>query len=104
YSVSASNTHLHSFPTRRSSDLLIHPSSARQRQGNSDRFVFASRADLACLWRGKERSWDCGGRPRRGEGLGDCRVDGNREAAPGEDRKSTRLNSSHVSISYAVFC
>src|SRR6266704_4144355 len=24
--------------------------------------------------------------------------------APGEDRKSTRLNSSHVSISYAVFC
>src|SRR6266704_4624933 len=26
------------------------------------------------------------------------------EAAAGEDRKSTRLNSSHVSISYAVFC
>src|SRR5207249_8457666 len=24
--------------------------------------------------------------------------------APAEDRKSTRLNSSHVSISYAVFC
>src|SRR5207249_10539036 len=24
--------------------------------------------------------------------------------AAGEDRKSTRLNSSHVSISYAVFC
>src|SRR5207249_6875013 len=24
--------------------------------------------------------------------------------APGGDRKSTRLNSSHVSISYAVFC
>src|SRR5437868_10401777 len=24
--------------------------------------------------------------------------------APPEDRKSTRLNSSHVSISYAVFC
>src|SRR5690242_20967947 len=23
---------------------------------------------------------------------------------PGEDRKSTRLNSSHMSISYAVFC
>src|SRR5437868_11332789 len=26
------------------------------------------------------------------------------EAAQGADRKSTRLNSSHVSISYAVFC
>src|SRR6266513_5264543 len=27
-----------------------------------------------------------------------------RQAARGLDRKSTRLNSSHVSISYAVFC
>src|SRR5699024_11917704 len=27
-----------------------------------------------------------------------------KEAAKWEDRKSTRLNSSHVSISYAVFC
>src|SRR5699024_11462747 len=26
------------------------------------------------------------------------------EITPGQDRKSTRLNSSHVSISYAVFC
>src|SRR3712207_7365588 len=25
-------------------------------------------------------------------------------AAPAEDRKSTRLNSSHANISYAVFC
>src|SRR3712207_7870845 len=25
-------------------------------------------------------------------------------ALPGEDRKSTRLNSSHANISYAVFC
>src|SRR2546430_9408398 len=25
-------------------------------------------------------------------------------SAPGEDRKSTRLNSSHSQISYAVFC
>src|SRR5699024_11329169 len=27
-----------------------------------------------------------------------------RDRCPAEDRKSTRLNSSHVSISYAVFC
>src|SRR5690242_21521961 len=27
-----------------------------------------------------------------------------RRAAAGQDRKSTRLNSSHMSISYAVFC
>src|SRR3712207_7470390 len=26
------------------------------------------------------------------------------EADPGQDRKSTRLNSSHANISYAVFC
>src|SRR5438034_7600345 len=29
---------------------------------------------------------------------------GSRFAGPGEDRKSTRLNSSHTVISYAVFC
>src|SRR3989442_6173814 len=35
----------------------------------------------------------------RGQGAGPHRLD------PGhEDRKSTRLNSSHVRISYAVFC
>src|SRR5207249_11447137 len=28
----------------------------------------------------------------------------NQSGQPGGDRKSTRLNSSHVSISYAVFC
>src|SRR5438477_2194200 len=27
-----------------------------------------------------------------------------RRSAPSRDRKSTRLNSSHMSISYAVFC
>src|SRR5207253_10209277 len=39
----------------------------------------------------------------------DCQCNGARFAAAGEerggqDRKSTRLNSSHVAISYAVFC
>src|SRR5207253_4400864 len=29
---------------------------------------------------------------------------GRQRGAPVEDRKSTRLNSSHVAISYAVFC
>src|SRR5256885_4618511 len=28
----------------------------------------------------------------------------NRHLLPGQDRKSTRLNSSHLVISYAVFC
>src|SRR5437868_12944909 len=58
-----------------------------------------------------------GGRPRRRpwlsmKTLGETRLElfgrarlhhgGDAEAIP--DRKSTRLNSSHVSISYAVFC
>src|SRR5690348_17753869 len=36
---------------------------------------------------------------RRGHALG-----GERDAGDSSDRKSTRLNSSHPSISYAVFC
>src|SRR5689334_24108746 len=32
-----------------------------------------------------------------------CTANGSRPGSPG-DRKSTRLNSSHSSISYAVFC
>src|SRR2546426_8475304 len=42
------------------------------------------------LWRGRHR---------RGEGRDRCRAHGR-----GGDRKSTRLNSSHLVISYAVFC
>src|SRR5436309_8796931 len=45
---------------------------------------------------------------RHGEVLGQPRVElyGRRRPAPitRQDRKSTRLNSSHVKISYAVFC
>src|SRR5437870_8019050 len=33
-----------------------------------------------------------------------ARVLARQQAHDGEDRKSTRLNSSHVAISYAVFC
>src|SRR2546430_17742157 len=39
-------------------------------------------------------------RPRRGRGDQLRGFQGD----PGEDRKSTRLNSSHSQISYAVFC
>src|SRR2546426_7454141 len=33
-----------------------------------------------------------------------CKPGGTRRSYPGRDRKSTRLNSSHLVISYAVFC
>src|SRR2546427_4183120 len=37
-------------------------------------------------------------------GIGGARTSGGRHARVGRDRKSTRLNSSHSQISYAVFC
>src|SRR5437868_9060758 len=40
---------------------------------------------------------------RAGEGVGTSSIQRQRRI-PCRDRKSTRLNSSHVSISYAVFC
>src|SRR5438067_6061975 len=43
-----------------------------------------------------------GERPDRQEEQGDGRE--KQGGSPPRDRKSTRLNSSHVSISYAVFC
>src|SRR3712207_9572343 len=57
--------------------------------------------------RGKRRPF-----PRRGrapKGRARCRGDGSDPPAtprknPRRDRKSTRLNSSHANISYAVFC
>src|SRR3712207_7097710 len=66
--------------------------------------LFRSRDLGRCLLRFQ----DPGGRQdrHRGEGRGARRpvvVRGAR-ALPREDRKSTRLNSSHANISYAVFC
>src|SRR5690606_40616876 len=37
-------------------------------------------------------------------GLATVELPGRFQIIPGQDRKSTRLNSSHVKISYAVFC
>src|SRR3712207_8162839 len=45
-----------------------------------------------------------GGRDRRAEGVGRRQRRGEVHADPPRDRKSTRLNSSHANISYAVFC
>src|SRR3989442_11067400 len=44
------------------------------------------------------------GRRRRADGSGDPRRPGRDGPGRARDRKSTRLNSSHVRISYAVFC
>src|SRR5438876_11822806 len=54
-------------------------------------------------------SWAGAPRPRRALRLRECRAEaravaGGRRGSSRLDRKSTRLNSSHPSISYAVFC
>src|SRR5699024_11348503 len=53
---------------------------------------------------GKGVTFDTGGISlKRGRDLSDMRMDMGGAAAVAGDRKSTRLNSSHVSISYAAF-
>src|SRR5207248_11237772 len=82
--------HLPSSPTRRSSDLVPAAAAARR--------AAAVRPDA-----GDPAAWDAQRRRRLG-----VRGAGPRPAGAGlppeEDRKSTRLNSSHRTISYAVFC
>src|SRR5947208_13426991 len=87
--------HLPSFPTRRSSDLVVIPNfyvsyennpaplSAKQKSRLSFRLLvdpttIAAAGVAAGIQQAKNSYW--------------------------EDRKSTRLNSSHQIISYAVFC
>src|SRR2546426_8407096 len=45
-----------------------------------------------------------GDRPRRDAAPRERAADGGEAPDPAGDRKSTRLNSSHLVISYAVFC
>src|SRR5207302_6657155 len=95
---------LHPFPTRRSSDLLL---ATRPEQGHEPRRILflggaAVRGGLVRLQRRIGR-----GRQRRPHGPEHTRHVGglpDQDAAGEGDRKSTRLNSSHVKISYAVFC
>src|SRR5690606_41814882 len=93
--ISRHHRYLHSFPTRRSSDLLrfaaYHLISAAN--PHDERASIGARALTGHAYRGHV-FWDT-------------------EIFmlpffvltwPEADRKSTRLNSSHVKISYAVFC
>src|SRR5699024_12548994 len=93
--------HQLSFPTRRSSDL---PDAVKARRSGSP----------DCLWRGDGADAVCCRSPqgggqlvldRGGQGGGAAEDDRGQRAGRREvDRKSTRLNSSQVSISYAVVC
>src|SRR5690606_41306930 len=86
FSCSGDHRHLHSFPTRRSSDLPATPPGQR----------------TARRLPGAPAPARHGTGPAHGPGR--WRGNGSRCGWVHTDRKSTRLNSSHVKISYAVFC
>src|SRR5207245_10520515 len=95
----APHPHLHSFPTRRSSDL-------NDGRSNASPTALAPHTDPS----GAMRRWtsivpffNVAGSPAAAGRLKQYAARAAREEIEA-DRKSTRLNSSHGSISYAVFC
>src|SRR5207245_3780088 len=85
---------LHSFPTRRSSDLTAARAlnSAAARKGKSTSFSTCEFVEPRTdVYRASAHWASCDGK-----GVNDVDLP--------LDRKSTRLNSSHGSTSYAVFC
>src|SRR5699024_12368520 len=83
--------HLHSFPTRRSSDLTSGPRSSR-------------RTRSAKAHKSPTSGTHCTNTASASISLTTPSAGPTKVTTPPPDRKSTRLNSSHVSISYAVFC
>src|SRR5439155_24722653 len=103
FPCSADHSALHSFPTRRSSDLC-------PAEGRAANRAICQRPTTYSELRLRVQSWLRGSQPRV-EDRQASHPCGRKEIARDHigrvmhaDRKSTRLNSSHVAISYAVFC
>src|SRR5207249_11911836 len=94
---------LPSFPTRRSSDLVAVFALRRGgRQPAAPRL--APHCESVSNEQPERAAKDYTGRGLHRAGVPDPVLDAPNFCTAVEDRKSTRLNSSHVSISYAVFC
>src|SRR5205085_8910651 len=91
---------LHSFPTRRSSDLPFCHGGSPQFPGQGCPLgnLIPEWNDLVLAGRWEDASVALHATNNFPE------ITGRVCPAPCEDRKSTRLNSSHSQISYAVFC
>src|SRR5690606_41942841 len=82
---------LHSFPTRRSSDLVLTEDEWENREDiKHENMKVANRRSVLDF-----EKWQAKFEKDRKELVENANI---------IDRKSTRLNSSHVRISYAVFC
>src|SRR5690606_39886905 len=86
-----------SFPTRRSSDLRLVDGPFRNLRG---RWVFKALDENACKV-ALQLDFEFSGKLAR---MAFGPLFNHAANTMVEDRKSTRLNSSHVKISYAVFC
>src|SRR5207245_10786468 len=95
--------YLLSFPTRRSSDLMSFVYLAREVSTGHDVAIKVLSPKLATDRSSVERLQREAGLAMRLDHPNVCRILRLGESEDG-DRKSTRLNSSHGSISYAVFC
>src|SRR5690606_41322526 len=97
--ASAVHRFRHPFPTRRSSDLTEF---FGEQVFTQRLFVEARRQQITV---GQQRFVEHAGVEGAVENLRELRILAQRSAELlTQDRKSTRLNSSHVKISYAVFC
>src|SRR5437762_5896690 len=93
--------YIHSYPTRRSSDLFLDIEKhrhSRQAKWIPKVLEFAKHAGEKLLGLGHGLGTDWVQYAQHGAGVIVC------NNSPMQDRKSTRLNSSHRCISYDVFC
>src|SRR5205807_7788568 len=94
---------LHSFPTRRSSDLEV-VAGVGSRRGEADVEVEGVRVAAGRERAERDRAEAAEGTVVDRGAAVDILVHLQVQLARKRDRKSTRLNSSHLVISYAVFC